>query len=160
MQRQKQRTATTTTRRAAKNAAPPVQGTRPPFTPTERAELWQLIVDCLYRSPRPPLGWSRARDGSILKQLARHYAASEIAAAIQGVPLLVKDVSWLGAGPWTLRVLYKSASGVTQMFGLATAAYHRSQASKPAPVPRGTTRPPVSLADLVAQITHTNGDRA
>lgn len=114
------------------------------LTTAEREWLWTLIVDGLYRGPRPPLGWSRARDGSILKQLAKHYTADDIAAAIQGVRLVFKTDA-----PLTLKAIYAQGKGVRPLFGLAMDAWHKSQEAKPAPVVRGQGRAPSAIADVL-----------
>ena len=118
---------------------------RPPLTPAERERLWTLIMDCLYQSPRPPLGWSRARDGSILKQLAKRYAVDDIAAAIQGVRLVFN-----AEGPLTLKAIYAQGKGVRPLFGQSVDAWHKAQDAKP--VASAAKHRPAPLADVLAAV--------
>lgn len=138
-------TATATTVRRKKRVAVP--DAYPPLTAAERERLWTLIVDCLYQSPRPPFGWDRQRDGSILKQLARHYAADTIAAAIQGVRLVFKTDT-----PLTLKSIYAAGTGVRPLFGLAVDAFHKSQDRAAPKAIASKPRPPQPLSSLIAKV--------
>lgn len=106
-----------------------------------REEVWHLIRTKLYiPDATPPQGYEESRDGSILKKLREHYNWPQIVAAIEGVALVRDEpgryadiVDWLRPGDKvTLRALYNTRSGVTQMFETATRAYWKRENGRPA----------------------------
>lgn len=94
--------------------------------------IMQLVVDRLYvPDGQPPEDWDMARDGSILRELARTYNYLDIGVAVSGLAIL-RDypgkfgdvVDWLKPKTKaTLRALYNTRTGVLPMFNAATMAY-------------------------------------
>lgn len=117
--------------------------------------MWTLIHTHLYRATHPPPGWPKARDGSILKQLARTYPAPEIAAAIQGLAILqaTDGGHWLGptGTPMTLRCLYRQGWGVRDTFSLAADTFYKAQEQRPA-APQSPQRASSAVSPLSALI--------
>lgn len=89
---------------------------------------------CYGPDGKPPHGYAERRDASILARLLEVHPVNDIAAAIEGLPMLRGTVDWLKAGEKiTLRAIYHTRSGVRPTFGLAVDAYHKSVERRTAP---------------------------
>jgi hypothetical protein len=140
---------------------PAARAETPPKTPSDTngdltfGSLMGLIRQKLYvPDGKPPADWEEARDGSILKQLRKHYKPRDIGIAIEGLALVrdhpgvfADEVDWLRKGSKvTLRALYHSSSGVLPMWSIATQAYWKHANSR---VNRKDKNPPVAIGDAL-----------
>lgn len=152
MQREKVLTATTTTRQTRQKTARRATLSLP-FT----AEQWQELrqaVERLHGDRKLPFNWSIRNDLSIVKQMAKRYDFADMLAMVEGLAILRDkgEVSWIHPREAvTLRALRKM-SGVERVEHKALAAGYQSRAAKPQPVPRGTTRAPQSIANVLASL--------
>jgi 5-methylcytosine-specific restriction endonuclease McrA len=82
----------------------------------------------------PPPAWDERREGSVIKRLLIHRSQSQIEVAVLGLAQLRDEgsIDWLRPGQKvTMRALYHTRSGVSQMFELATSAYWRAAKHRP-----------------------------